>query len=229
MVGRGAPGSAPPGSALLLSLGFRPTYLPPDRFWRLPAVISLAMADAAEEVAGLASGTSRLKWPNDLVAAGRAERDVRKLAGVLGESDGIGSDDPRVVVGIGVNGDWPARLVPDRARGDDDLAARAGRRPIDHGALLDGFLRRLEPAIVALRRRRVRRRRLGASDRSRPGATSSSSAPDGAGSAVRAVGVDSIDRRAAGRGSRRAGRAARGRRRRDPPRPARAEPTQVGV
>ena len=73
-----------------------------------------------------AEGAIRLKWPNDLVievrgpdalligeldapaAAARlaAPLELRKLAGVLGESDGLGTDDPRVVVGIGINADW---------------------------------------------------------------------------------------------------------------------------
>ena len=68
--GRGRDGRrwvAPPGAALLLSLGFRPTWLLPDRAWRLAAMASLAMAEAAEHAAGLPEGTIRLKWPNDLV------------------------------------------------------------------------------------------------------------------------------------------------------------------
>ncbi|HEV7603521.1 MAG TPA: hypothetical protein VGO15_01040, partial [Candidatus Limnocylindrales bacterium] len=60
---------APAGAALLLSLGFRPTWLAPDRTWRLAAIVSLAMAAAAEETLGLPDGTIRLKWPNDLVVA----------------------------------------------------------------------------------------------------------------------------------------------------------------
>ena len=47
--GRGRGGrtwTAPPGAALLLSVGFRPGYLPPDRAWRLAAIVALAMADA---------------------------------------------------------------------------------------------------------------------------------------------------------------------------------------
>ena len=49
--GRGREGRtwvAPAGGALLLSLGFRPTWLAPDRVWRLAATASLAMAEAAE-------------------------------------------------------------------------------------------------------------------------------------------------------------------------------------
>ena len=68
--GRGRDGRswvAPAGSALLLSLGFRPDWLAPTDTWRLAATTSLAMADAAEEVAGLPDRSLRLKWPNDLV------------------------------------------------------------------------------------------------------------------------------------------------------------------
>ena len=53
--GRGRNGriwTAPAGVGLLLSLGFRPNWLAPDRVWRLAATVSLAMAHASEEVAG---------------------------------------------------------------------------------------------------------------------------------------------------------------------------------
>src|SRR6478609_10762046 len=71
--GRGRDGRtwvAPPGAALLLSLGFRPTWLPPEHVWRLAATTSLAMAAAGEEVAELPERALRLKWPNDLVGEG---------------------------------------------------------------------------------------------------------------------------------------------------------------
>jgi biotin-(acetyl-CoA carboxylase) ligase len=61
--GRGREGRtwvAPPGAALLLSLGFRPKWLPPERVWRLAAIVSMAMADAAETVSGLSGGTSKI-------------------------------------------------------------------------------------------------------------------------------------------------------------------------
>ena len=91
----GRPWLAPAGSALLVSLGFRPGWLRPERVWRLAATVSLAMADAAEEVAGLPDGAIALKWPNDLYT----KDQPRKLAGVLGETDGLGGPDPRAVIG----------------------------------------------------------------------------------------------------------------------------------
>ena len=154
--GRGRSGRtwhAPPDAALLLSLGFRPAWLPAEQVWRLAATVSLAMADAAEEAAGLPDGAIRLKWPNDLVVeAGEAGGGVLKLGGVLGESDGLGSPDPRVVVGIGINASWrredfPAELAPAMT----SLHEATGGRPVDQAALLDAFLGRLEMRVVALR------------------------------------------------------------------------------
>lgn len=150
--GRGREGRswvAPAGAALLASLGFRPTWLAPDRAWQLGATVSLAMADACETVAALPDGLVRLKWPNDLVMA--AGDGVLKLGGVLGESDGLGTDDPSVVVGIGVNGDWASSDFPtDLAGTMTSLRALTGSS-IDLGALLEAFLVDLEPAIDALR------------------------------------------------------------------------------
>jgi BirA family biotin operon repressor/biotin-[acetyl-CoA-carboxylase] ligase len=164
--GRGRSGRswvAPSGAALLLSLGFRPGYLAADRLWRLAAVVSLAMADAAEEVAGLAVGRLRLKWPNDIVvemasaagsgaASGAAERGLRKVAGVLGETEGAGTADPLAIVGIGINADWPpARFPAELAGSMTSLREVSGGRPIDTDQLLDAFLLRLEPRVLALR------------------------------------------------------------------------------
>ena len=152
--GRGRDGrtwSAPPGRALLLSLGFRPTWLAADRVWQLAAIVSLAMADAAEDVAILPAGSIRLKWPNDLVVE-NAALGPRKLAGVLGETDGLGGDDPRAVIGIGINADWPVSEFPgDLAEAMTSLREVSGDRAIDGPRLLEAFLARLEPRVEALR------------------------------------------------------------------------------
>jgi BirA family biotin operon repressor/biotin-[acetyl-CoA-carboxylase] ligase len=161
--GRGRAGRswlAPPGGALLLSLGFRPIWLAPGHAWRLAATVSLAMADAAEDAVGLRERVIRLKWPNDLVIedapdpAGTApgDRAVRKLGGVLGESDGLGTGQPRVVVGIGLNADWAARDFPvDLGPTMTSLREASGGRPIEVALLLDGFLSHLEARVEALR------------------------------------------------------------------------------
>ena len=162
--GRGRTGRtwvAPPGAALLLSLGFRPDWLEPEHVWRLAATVSLAMAEAAEEAAGLPPRAIRLKWPNDLVvetigvavpASPTAATEVRKLAGVLGETEGLGSGEPRAVVGIGIDTDWAASdFPPELATTMTSLRAASSGRRIDHAALLAGFLDRLEARTEALR------------------------------------------------------------------------------
>jgi BirA family biotin operon repressor/biotin-[acetyl-CoA-carboxylase] ligase len=147
----GRPWTAPPGHALLTSLGFRPTWLPAARLWQLSAIVSLAMAEAGEFLAGMRAGAIRLKWPNDLVVEDEAEGSVRKLAGVLGESDGIGSDDPRAVVGIGVNADWPVEEFPADLSDTMTSLSAAGSRRVDERELLDAFLASLAPQVEALR------------------------------------------------------------------------------
>ena len=163
--GRGRSGRswvAPSGAALLLSLGFLPNYLPADRLWRLAAVVSLAMADAAEEVAGLAVGKLRLKWPNDIVVeaagsgaatgSGAFGAGMRKVAGVLGETEGVGTADQVAIVGIGINADWRRDQFPaELADSMTSLREISGGRPIDTTELLDAFLQRLEPRVLALR------------------------------------------------------------------------------
>jgi BirA family biotin operon repressor/biotin-[acetyl-CoA-carboxylase] ligase len=154
--GRGRAGRAwiaPSGAALLLSAGFRPSYLAPDRLWRLGATVGLAMADAAEETAGLPMGSIKIKWPNDLVVADRtAEGGSRKLAGILGETEGVGTPNVRAVVGIGTNVDWARTDFPSELAGSmTSLRELARGRSVDSAALLDAFLLRIEARVEALR------------------------------------------------------------------------------
>jgi BirA family transcriptional regulator, biotin operon repressor / biotin---[acetyl-CoA-carboxylase] ligase len=141
---------APPGAALLLSVGFRPHRLAARHAWRLAAVAALAMRDAAEAVAGLPDGTLWLKWPNDIVADA-PDGGLLKVAGVLGESVASGERVESAVVGVGINTDWkmtdfPWAIAPTMT----SLRELAGKRPIDNEALLDAFIDRLEPRYVAL-------------------------------------------------------------------------------
>ena len=167
--GRGRSGRAwvaPSGAALLLSLGFRPSYLAPDRAWRLSAVVALAMIDAAEDLAGLPIGMLKLKWPNDIVVevpagevpAGEAPVGeaqgvgLRKVAGILGEGGGAGGVDPVAFIGIGTNVDWPRdQFPPELADSMGSLFEASRGRPVSADALLEAFLSHLEPRVLGLR------------------------------------------------------------------------------
>lgn len=153
--GRGRNGrswTAPPGTGLLGSVGFTPTWLAPVEEWRLAAIVSLAMAAAGESVAHLAPGTIRLKWPNDLVAGDVETGEVRKLAGVLGETEGLGTSESRAVIGIGLNAGWaPSDFPRDLAASMTSLAQLSPGRRIDRDTLADAFLVGLAPLVRALR------------------------------------------------------------------------------
>lgn len=109
--GRGRLGrvwTAPPGSSLLVSVLLRPD-VPAGSSSLVTMALGLAAAEAVEQLTGLRPG---LKWPNDLVVA--VDGVERKLAGILAERA-----DDAVVVGLGLNVDWPpVTEIP------ADLAAR---------------------------------------------------------------------------------------------------------
>ena len=126
--GRGRLGRSwvsPPGASLLVSVLVRPD-LTPRRRHLAAAAVGLAAAQACDDVAGFRPG---LKWPNDLVA------DDAKLGGILAEAEGTA-----VVVGMGLNVDWPSDELA--ALGATCLAVHA-RRPVDRDQLLSRFLERL--------------------------------------------------------------------------------------
>lgn len=160
---RGRTWEAPPGASLLFSVLLRP---PSQAVGATTMAAAVAAAGAVEEVAGFAP---RLKWPNDLVVTGPAPSTGglvpengtgpqldRKLAGILAEadwpagsaiSDGWRQPGPEergvVVVGIGLNVNWPADLPPELA----EIAVAANHlagHDIDREDLLVALLRRFD-------------------------------------------------------------------------------------
>lgn len=93
--GRGRLGrawSAPPGSAVAVSILLRPERDPARWTW-LPLLAGLAVADSLR---GLAGVPAVLKWPNDVLV------DGAKICGVLAERVET-SQGPACVLGMGVN------------------------------------------------------------------------------------------------------------------------------
>jgi len=124
---RGRPWLDEPGASLLASIVLRPR-LEPARLPGLSLAAGVAVAEALTRTAGV---TPRLKWPNDVLVAGR------KLAGILLESRVIG-ERSTTILGIGVN--LSQRVFP------ADLAQRAtsiwlvSGRLVDRDALLAALL-----------------------------------------------------------------------------------------
>ena len=75
---------------------------------------------------------------------------VRKVAGLLGETEGLGTDDPRAIVGIGVNVDWPAAAFPPELAASMTSLREIAGRPVDREILLGEFLARLEARLADL-------------------------------------------------------------------------------
>jgi BirA family biotin operon repressor/biotin-[acetyl-CoA-carboxylase] ligase len=145
--GRGRLGrtwSAPPGASLLMSLLLRPDLDVDDRHLVVVAA-AVAMVEAVAARTGVEAG---LKWPNDLLVGDR------KLAGILAEAEG-----DAVVVGIGVNVDWPE--VPPELEGIATACNLEGGRPTTREELLATFLGRYERHLADLDgARRAYRERL---------------------------------------------------------------------
>jgi len=156
--GRGRLGrswEAPAGANLLMSVLLRPDLAPDQRYLATTAVALAAVDSIGASGAGVAGpGAGRLrigiKWPNDLVAS-----DGRKLAGVLAEAD-LAAATPGVpapvVVGIGINVNWPAEDgdLPPELRGAAASLRQLAGAEVDREALLAALLAALGPRVAAL-------------------------------------------------------------------------------
>ena len=129
---------APAGSSLLVSLLLRPV-LDPEHLFLITAATGVASAEAAAEIAGVRCG---VKWPNDLVALDPSAVD-RKLSGVLAESLLVDGRVVALVVGMGLNVNWPDQLPEELAATAIALNHLAGRS-VDREELLVAWLRRLD-------------------------------------------------------------------------------------
>jgi len=124
-----------PGSSLLFSLLVRPS-IPLPRFPLLGIAMACAVADAGSDAAGVLLG---VKWPNDVLHAGR------KLCGILAEArPGRAGGVPNghfLVIGVGINVNQRAEELPaelrDRAT---SLRIAAGGRSLDRRTLLAAVL-----------------------------------------------------------------------------------------
>ncbi|MFN0091884.1 MAG: biotin--[acetyl-CoA-carboxylase] ligase [Acidimicrobiales bacterium] len=128
-----------PGASLMVSVLLRPA-LAPARIHTLTMAWAVAAAEACEAAAGVAP---QLKWPNDLLVG------ERKLAGILAESVVVGGRIDAVVIGMGLNANWPGELPAELAGIATALNRECGRE-VDREELLIELLTRFEPLYAAL-------------------------------------------------------------------------------
>jgi BirA family biotin operon repressor/biotin-[acetyl-CoA-carboxylase] ligase len=141
---RGRVWEAPAGASLLCSVLVRSSGDAVDPHL-VTTSLGLAAAEAVEAVAGVAIG---IKWPNDLVAGPTATPDDRKLAGVLAETSVVGGRVDAVVVGIGLNVNWPDRFPDELAATAVSLRQLVGA-DVDRTDLVVAMLRRFEQHLAA--------------------------------------------------------------------------------
>ena len=122
---------APPRSGVLMSVLLRDVE-PGDGFWAV-AAISLAACETIDE---LITAPCTVKWPNDVMVG--ANDDQRKVAGILAQVV-----DGGIVVGIGINANWPAEVPSDMAeRGTAVNRHLVSGAEVDRPALAAGVLQR---------------------------------------------------------------------------------------
>jgi len=134
LAGRGRRGRtwrAPAGTSLLASIVARPR-LPQSLLSTLSLSTAVAVAEALRRVAKV---DARLKWPNDVLVAGK------KVAGILLESRMSGGSSVVTIIGVGIN--LGQREFPhDLAEGATSIALETGQAPSRESvlaALLEEF------------------------------------------------------------------------------------------
>ncbi|MBF0273309.1 MAG: biotin--[acetyl-CoA-carboxylase] ligase [Magnetococcales bacterium] len=135
--GRGRQGrewESPRGENLYVSMVLRPG-MPVAHGARLTLVAGLATVEA---VGTMGVEGARLKWPNDVLVAGR------KLAGILTEMAADGTRIRHVTVGVGVNVNGRAAAFSPEVAARAVTMADILHRSCDRGALLAALLAGLE-------------------------------------------------------------------------------------
>ena len=108
----------------------------------VPLASALAVTEATQQTMAVSLS---LKWPNDLLL------HERKVGGILCESSFATTNDPVVVIGIGLNVNVPLMSFPEELRPIAASLLEASRRPIDRNRLIAQLLLELEHCLGELR------------------------------------------------------------------------------
>jgi BirA family biotin operon repressor/biotin-[acetyl-CoA-carboxylase] ligase len=127
---------SPRGLGIYATLLLRPPGLPVSEFPLLTLLAAVAAVEAISRTVP-ALGPS-IKWPNDILI------DGRKVGGILAEMPDGAAAVPCILLGIGINVNTPADMLPDRPiYPASSLALEAGHT-VSRAALLAAWLQRVE-------------------------------------------------------------------------------------
>ncbi|MFQ5541834.1 MAG: biotin--[acetyl-CoA-carboxylase] ligase [Candidatus Binatia bacterium] len=125
---------SPPYLNLYLSVILRPK-LPPSL---APQITLMSAVALAETVQSFLSIPPEIKWPNDILVGGK------KLAGVLTESSCEPDRVLFVVVGIGVNLNFPRELMPESIQETATSILILTQKPVDRSAFTCRLIQSLD-------------------------------------------------------------------------------------
>jgi BirA family transcriptional regulator, biotin operon repressor / biotin---[acetyl-CoA-carboxylase] ligase len=131
-LGRGRRGHSwvSPAGGIWLSLLLRPNIEPQ----RAPLQTLLAAAALTEALWQAEKVSAAIKWPNDLLW-----RD-KKIAGILTEMKAMTGHLDYIIVGVGINANFPADCLPEPLRGSATTLYEILGRPIHRQRLVASFL-----------------------------------------------------------------------------------------
>lgn len=129
---------SPPGCNLYVSFVLRPRLVPAESV-KITLLTAVALADTLEEHVPCAP---RIKWPNDILLRGR------KVAGVLSELACESERTLFVIVGIGVNLNYPRAVMPPAIRERATSVMEEAGAAVDRVLVTRSLVRRLEARYV---------------------------------------------------------------------------------
>lgn len=161
LAGRGRRGrnwACAPGMGLLFSVLIRPANIPIECAGWIPLVAGMACAEALATKSSALGGVS-VKWPNDLVLPCPAAPGWRKMGGILcesalpamsGSTQSGARDRGYVVIGIGMNLNQTAEMLPETEKASPTSALIETGKFADRKAVLKDVLERLDTLLCQM-------------------------------------------------------------------------------
>ena len=128
-----------PHGGIWMSLVVRPD-IPVVAAGRVVIPVAVAVAEAIIEITGL---SAKIKWPNDILVNGK------KVCGILTEMAAELGSVEYLVIGFGLNVNFPASMLAEGAKAATTLQAEAGHS-IDRAALIESIITKTMIALQDL-------------------------------------------------------------------------------